>query len=65
MIEFNENLTAANRRIKADIENMHNLAMKIQMDHVTSDKLELLRELEQRLWKTHAYCVETIRTYQT
>lgn len=61
--DFEETLQSANNRIKSDIENMYNLSMRVKMSSLTTEKLELLREIEQRMEKTHRYIIETIKTY--
>lgn len=64
MTNFEESLSASNSRIKSDIENCYNLTMRIKMSRNDSDQLEMLRELEQKLYKIHDYVVETVKTYQ-
>ena len=59
--EFVEDLTSATSRIKADIENCYNLTMIIRMNREgDSKKLELLRELAQKLYKVWFYIDEVI-----
>lgn len=64
MTELSESLDTSTKRIKDDIENMYNLVMRTRMTKLHSEKLELLRELEQKLWRTHEFTVETVRSYQ-
>ena len=63
-MSFEENLDSATKRIKADVENCYNLLMKARMSHLDFEKLELLREIEQKMYKTHLYLCETIKMYQ-
>jgi hypothetical protein len=61
---FEETLDSANSRIKADLENLYNLSMKIKMTHLDIDKIELLREMEERMYRTYAYVLETWHKYK-
>lgn len=63
-MSFEETLLSANNRIKADIENCYNLTMQIKMSSEVSAQIELLRELEQKLYRITIYTEETIKKYQ-
>jgi hypothetical protein len=60
---FEETLDSANSRIKADLENLYNLSMKIKMTHLDIDKIIMMQELEQKLFKLYGYVEETLKRY--
>lgn len=62
--EFHESLISHATRLKSDSENIYNLCMRIRMSNLSSEQLEMFREIEQRLYKMHEFVVSVIRSEQ-
>ena len=62
--EFHESLVTHASRLKADSENVYNLCMRVRMSNLTSEQLEIFRDIEQRLYKMHEFCVSIIKEEQ-
>ena len=61
---YHESLVSHATRLKSDSEDIYNICMKIRMSNLTSEQLEMFREIESKLNKMHEFVIEVIKTNQ-